>query len=93
MTKNRQIEIYNRYKKSEMRDLYNLYKSCSMDKARAYGKIREEMGRIDGYGLKILGGNCFMFSCAYMYEENLSGKNQKHLVYHTAYNRYDFIVE
>jgi hypothetical protein len=51
------------------------------------------MATHQGYNYRILGGNSMMFSCAFMYDTRENGNINKHLVYHTRYNRYDFIVE
>ena len=93
LTTTQKQNYYNKYKKSNMYRLRDLYTSYSEAKAAAEQEIIEEMRKNGGYGYKVCGGNSCTFTCAYMYDTRENGDINKHLVYHTAYNRYDFIVE
>lgn len=89
----KQQQMLNAYNYSDMHSLRDLYKSFSNAKARAEYFILEEMKKCCGYGYKVCGGNSMCFTCAYCYDSRENGNINKHLVYHTAYNRYDFIFE
>lgn len=79
--------IYERYKRSNMYDLTDLYKSYSVFKARAEKEIKTEMEKVGGWSYKVLGGSFMQFSCAYLVH-NKNDNNNLYLIYHTAYNRY-----
>ena len=80
------------YKNSDMRSLRDLYASYSTEKAMAERDILDEMSENCGYGYRVKGGNSCQFSCAYCYDTKENGNINTHLVYHTARNRYDFII-
>lgn len=89
----KQQQMLNAYNKSDMYSLSDLYKSYSETKARAEYLIVKEKVLKGGYGYKVCGGNSMCFTCAYCYDSRENGNINKHLVYHTAYNKYDFIFE
>ena len=89
----KQQQMLNNYNNSDMYSLQDLYKTCSVAKTRAEYLIKEEMRKIGGYGYKVCGGNSNCFTCAYCYDSRENGNINTHLVYHTAYNRYDFIFK
>ena len=89
----KQAQMLSNYFNSDMKDLGDLYSSYSTKKAQAQALIFEEMRKNQGYDYRVCGGNSMMFTCAYKYDTRENGNINKHLVYHTAYNRYDFIFE
>lgn len=60
--------------------LFEVYKSCSMEKQRAERNILSEMHENGGCGYCILGANYMSFSCAYRCGD--------WLVYHTRDNEW-----
>lgn len=58
--------------------LFEVYKSCSMEKQRAERNIISEMHENGGYGYCILIANTYIFSCAYRCGD--------WLIYHTRDN-------
>lgn len=75
---------------SNNESLYDVYKSFSDSKYRAYDYCKYEMHRKDGFNFRITSVSCHFFSCGFLYyDEN------KHLRcrYYTGRNTYDFIAE
>ena len=71
-------------------DLFDVYKSFSDDKRRAYYYCIYEMHLKDGFNFRITSAISYSFSCGFLYyDEN------KHLKcrYYTSQNVYDFIAE
>lgn len=85
----KEIGMINKYKRAYMTTISQLYKDASYRKYNAENSIINEMYRINGYDYRVIGGNSMTFSCAYQYKDK---DNMTHLVYHTAYNRYDVMV-
>ena len=79
----------NNYFSSIMRDLSDLYKTCSFYKTRADYMIRQEMSHNNGYDYKICGGNACTFSCGY----RMMKDDHEILVYHTHCNRYEIVLD
>lgn len=86
----KQEEILRRYYNSNNYSLNDIYKSYSFEKGRAEALIKNEMLEKNGHGYKVLGRNTFSFSCAYTYYNELG---ETVLVYHTASNRKEFIID
>lgn len=89
MTKKQQIMLRN-YNYANDTTIYEAYERPSYYKVRAEQRILDEMRNNNGYDYRICGHNSCTFSCAYQYRDD---KQLLHLVYHTAYNRYDFVIE
>ena len=71
-------------------DLFDVYKSFSDDKRRAFYYCLNEMYSKDGFNFRITSATCNFFCCGFLYyDEN------KHLKcrYYTGRNTYDFIAE
>lgn len=85
----KQLQMLRNYENSDMYSLHDLYKTCSYAKTRAEWLIKAEMRENGGYDYRVCGGNSMCFTCAYRYDDK---QGQTHLVYHTAYNRYDFVI-
>lgn len=64
------LGAYNMYNRSNMYNLYDLYNNPSIYKHRAYNYCVELMQKLNGYGLKILGGNCMTFSVGFLFEND-----------------------
>ena len=75
------ISAYNR---AEYTTVNSFYKNPSYEKIRAEQKIFERMSHNGGYGYRILGGNCMMFTAGYTIENG----DKKGLIIETAYNTY-----
>ena len=70
--------------------LYDVYKSFSDSKYRAYDYCIYEMHRKDGFNFRITSANCNFFCCGFLYyDEN----NRLNCRYYTGRNTYDFIAE
>ena len=75
---------------SEYTDLYDVYKSFSDDKRRAFYYCLNEMYSKKGFYFRITSANTFSFSCGFLYyDEN----GYLHCRYYTGRNTYDFIAE
>lgn len=85
----KEIGMINNYKRAYMSSISELYKNASSAKWRAENYIIGEMVGKNGYDYRVIGGNSMTFSCGYQYKDK---DNMTHLVYHTAYNRYDIMV-
>ena len=89
MTKKQQQMLW-QVTHSNNTDLFDVYKSFSVDKRRAYYYCLNEMYRKDGFNFRITSASCSFFCCGFLYyDEN------KHLCcrYYTGRNTYDFIAE
>lgn len=71
------------YNKSNCYSVECFYGRCSSDKVRAEKECIERMNSIDGYGYRILNGNCFYFTCGY------KSKNGDKLYIETASNTFE----
>lgn len=85
----KEIGMINNYKRAYMSSISELYANASYRKYNAEQNIISEMVSKNGYAYRVIGGNSCTFSCAYQYKDK---DNMTHLVYHTAYNRYDIMV-
>lgn len=89
MTKKQQQMLW-QVTHSNNTDLFDVYKSFSADKRRAYYYCLNEMYRKDGFNFRITSASGSFFCCGFLYyDEN------KHLRcrYYTGRNTYDFIAE
>ena len=84
----KQIQMLNNYRYAKYDSIGQLYKNASCYKWQAQYAILAECEKVNGYDYRVIGGNSMTFSCAYRYDD----KDGQHLVYHTAYNKYDFII-
>ena len=82
--------FHNNYTRAEATTLRDVYKSYSSRKARAEESILREMDRLNGYGPRIIRGNCYFFSMAFMYPD--PGTGAERLRYYTGRNIYDFEI-
>lgn len=71
-------------------DLFDVYKSFSDDKRRAYEYCINDMHQKDGFNFRITSANTFSFSCGFLYYDD---DKRLHCRYHTSANVYDFIAE
>lgn len=85
----RQIQMINNYKYARYYSVDECYEKASYEKQRAENIILNEMYKNKGYNYRICGFNSMTFSCAYRYKDK---DCMEHLVYHTAYNKFDFII-
>ena len=75
---------------SDNESLYDVYKSFSVSKYRAYDYCIYEMRRKDGFNFRITSANTFSFSCGFLYYDD---DKHLHCRYYTSQNTYDFIAE
>ena len=68
------------------RRLLDCYKEPSIAKYAAQGRILGEMTARNGYGYTVIGYNCTMFSCAYLFPHPEDGNII--LCYETPYHTY-----
>ena len=89
MTKKQQ-QMFKAVHDSEYTDLFDVYKTFSDDKRRAFYYCLNEMYLKDGFNFRITSANTFSFSCGFLYYDD-----DKHLRcrYYTGRNTYDFIAE
>jgi hypothetical protein len=62
--------LINSYLNSNAYRLEDIYTTCSHSKYNAYESCFNKMINNNGYGFRILSYNTFMFTCAYLIEEN-----------------------
>ena len=87
---NKQQKMLWKVTHSNNTNLYDVYKSFSDDKRRAFNYCLIQKYSENGFNFRITSANSFSFSCGFLYyDEN------KHLKcrYYTRENVYDFIVE
>ena len=89
MTKQEQRIVQN-YTSLSNRGLLDVYGNPSTQKQMAYSTILHEMKVKQGYDLRVLSYNTFMFTVAYCY---INDKGQEILVYHTPNKRQEIILE
>lgn len=87
MTK-RENDIYNSYVRSSTTSLFQAYKKPSQAKEHGWWRCRDLCAKFNGYDLKILGYNCFMFSAAFLFDDN----GYTHLMYITKNDIQVFII-
>ena len=75
---------------SSNESLYDVYKSFSDSKYRAYDYCIYEMYRKDGFNFRITSATCNFFSCGFLYYDK---DKHLHCRYYTGRNTYDFIAE
>lgn len=73
-----------RYAFSNCTSVKYFYRKPSIWKYEAEEKLLVKMGKANGHGYKILGGNCTQFSAGYI----VSDKDGVYLVVETAYNTF-----
>lgn len=89
MTKKQQQMLW-QVTHSNNESLYDVYKSFSDSKYRAYDYCRYEMHLKDGFNFRITSANTFSFSCGFLYyDENA----RLHCRYYTRQSTYDFFAE
>jgi hypothetical protein len=76
--------LVNQYEQATMYELWELYGRFSRAKAYAFDRCKETMRQMNGYGMRIIGGNSCTFSCGCI----AFHKGQKGVLYFTAYNTY-----
>lgn len=81
MTK-KELEVIRNYKNSDTYSIYEAYERPSYNKERTFEVILREMDEKNGYGMRILSKNTFVYTCAYRFEEN----GKEYLRYHTPSN-------
>ena len=63
----------NRYNDSRASELFHVYGKYSTAKARAFDYCRNLMNKLDGWGLKILSYNTFMFTAGFLFVDKETG--------------------
>jgi hypothetical protein len=67
LKRNKLLQQYNNYKNSRYYNLYDLYKSYSYNKQRAFDYCKRLCYDYKGTDLKIIGGNTCTFSAGFTY--------------------------
>lgn len=88
MTK-RENDIYNSYVRSSIDSLFLAYANPSLEKERAWWYCRDLCAKFNGYGLKVIGHNCFMFSAAFLFDRD----GETYLMYITKDHDKAFKIE
>lgn len=83
-------EKYNDYKKSNNYNLYDIYKTHSHAKARAFAYCRQLCNAYNGECLKIVSHNQNIFTCGFVYTND---NGEKYFVYITKTNDYQTKIE
>ena len=87
---NKQQQMLWKVTHSNNTDLFDVYKSFSEDKRRAFYYCLNEMYCKDGFNFRITSVTCNFFFCGFLYyDENKRLKCR----YYTGRNTYDFIAE
>ena len=89
MNKKQQQMLWN-VTHSNNTDLFDVYKSFSDDKRRAYYYCLNEMYNKDGFNFRITSANTFSFACGFLYYDE---DKHLHCRYYTSQSTYDFITE
>lgn len=84
----KQEAILESYNSSCYNELWQVYGSYSHEKARAFKEIKNDMERMNGYGLRILSYCIYHYTCAFKYRDI----NGEHLRYYTKSTTQDFII-
>lgn len=71
-----------------IRDLADVYKSCSVFKLRAWAQIKAECEQNNGSCLTVVSYNCNFFTAAYFVDID-DAKSILH--YHTPYHHYEIL--
>lgn len=77
MTVNQQKKVargnINRYSKSDLYTLHHAYGRPSYAKENAWNYCIDLMRKYDGYGLKVISYNTFMFTAGFMFTDKETG--------------------
>lgn len=87
---NRQKGIYERYKNSYRRNLYDCYERFSKNKIHAYENCKRYMEKYDGYDFRIISFNSHIFTVGFKFMDN---KGTEFLMYITPSKEEKFIIE
>lgn len=90
MTKQQLKQAYNRYEASDYCTVDDFYKKPSYYKQRAEYLIQEKMKKVNGFGYKVVGGNCMFFTAGWYYINKENGNVI--FVYETYANTYKLEV-
>lgn len=76
---------YERFLRSDMDDIYKAYAKPSKYKVSAWEDCKRLCAMYDGYGLRVISKNCFMFTAGFLFLTT-SGK-EKFMFITRDYNR------
>ena len=68
--KRQALAHYEAYQRSTAYELHHVYGSYSSAKAQAWKYCRELMNKKNGYGLKVISANGWMFTAGFLFEED-----------------------
>lgn len=88
MTKEQLKGAFHSYNESKYTRVNEFYKKPSYYKERAEYLIKQKMQKVNGYGYKVVGGNCMFFTAGWLYDEN----DKTIFVYETYANTYKLEV-
>lgn len=73
------------YENAKVEDVRQAYKRPSGNKIYVFDRIKQEMSDVGGFGMRITGAGCDVFSCAYQVKD---GAGFTFIIYHTPCNRF-----
>ena len=83
------LNIINRYEKSEITELEQIYKNPSKDKQLYFNAVKASFIRFNGLRLRIISYNNYTFTMGYIY---LAKNGEKYLMYYTPYKTDAFLL-
>lgn len=86
----RQLAIFNNYKNSYKRELFDCYKSYSHNKMRAYGNCINQMMKRDGYDFRIISHNSHIFTVGFKFKDETGSEK---LMYISPTKMESFYIE
>lgn len=63
----------NRWKNTQKRDLYDVYKNPSLAKRRAWRYCKELCANLNGKDLKVISNNCHFFTAGFQFADKETG--------------------
>jgi len=83
--------VSQQYRWSDKDELYKAYGRCSAEKMKAWEHCKELCKEYEGWGLKILGANCYQFSAGFLFTEEMTGEVKVMKITKSGHTAYDYI--
>ena len=84
-------EVSSQYKLSDKDELYKAYGRCSAEKMRAWEHCKKLCHDYNGWGLKVLGANCYQFSAGFLFTDEETGVRRIMKITKSGHTAYDYI--
>ena len=84
-------EVSRQYDRSNMDELYKAYGRCSYAKQQAWEHCKALCKRYDGWGLKVLGHNCYHFSAGFLFIDEEDGAVKVMKITAWGHEAYDYL--